>query len=164
MLTRSARIRSTTPAERAARRQRAAIFLLERRLQLGPGEPVLAVDPAQGIAHGGCGRPVPITGGDLRLSGHTVKGPQTDVGIVFQNALLLPWRNILSNVMLPMFWSARRLANNLSSSSGSPICAIGPNLPKRTLTGRPVLGSVPKMRSPLSRSALASTSLTFGWK
>src|SRR6202008_2820069 len=25
-----------------------------------------------------------------------------NVGIVFQNALLLPWRNILSNVMLPI--------------------------------------------------------------
>ena len=35
-------------------------------------------------------------------SGRPVRGPQTDVGIVFQNALLLPWRNILSNVMLPI--------------------------------------------------------------
>ncbi len=34
--------------------------------------------------------------------GEQVTKPHGNVGIVFQNALLLPWRNILSNVMLPI--------------------------------------------------------------
>ncbi|MDN4587523.1 ABC transporter ATP-binding protein [Xenophilus aerolatus] len=67
---------------------------------------------------------LPITGGDLRLSGHTVKGPQTDVGIVFQNALLLPWRRVIDNILLqaeirrmPMA-AARRRAEELMAMAG----------------------------------------------
>src|ERR1044072_6450381 len=43
----------------------------------------------------------PSTGGIL-VEGEQVTKPHGNVGIVFQNALLLPWRNILSNVMLPI--------------------------------------------------------------
>ena len=45
---------------------------------------------------------LPPTTGEIRVDGRKVTEPHGDVGIVFQNALLLPWRNILSNVMLPI--------------------------------------------------------------
>jgi NitT/TauT family transport system ATP-binding protein len=40
--------------------------------------------------------------GEIFVDGKKVTEPHGDVGIVFQNALLLPWRNILGNVMLPI--------------------------------------------------------------
>jgi len=45
---------------------------------------------------------LPPTTGEILVDGNKVTEPHGDVGIVFQNALLLPWRNILSNVMLPI--------------------------------------------------------------
>ncbi|MBC8055175.1 MAG: ABC transporter ATP-binding protein [Rhizobiales bacterium] len=67
------------------------------------GEFVSVVGPS------GCGKStlmkmvaglLPISGGELELSGKPVRGPQTDVGIVFQSALLLPWRRVLDNILL----------------------------------------------------------------
>src|SRR5438034_8537763 len=40
--------------------------------------------------------------GEVLVDGEQVTKPHGNVGIVFQNALLLPWRNILANVMLPI--------------------------------------------------------------
>ena len=45
---------------------------------------------------------LPPTSGEILVDGHKVTEPHGDVGIVFQNALLLPWRNILNNVLLPI--------------------------------------------------------------
>jgi NitT/TauT family transport system ATP-binding protein len=42
------------------------------------------------------------TTGEIRLEGKSVVSPHGDVGIVFQSPLLLPWRNVLKNVMLPV--------------------------------------------------------------
>src|SRR4029077_2851376 len=59
------------------------------------GEFVSVVGPS------GCGKStllkmvaglLPITGGALSLAGRPIKGPQKDVGIVFQSAVLLAWR------------------------------------------------------------------------
>lgn len=67
------------------------------------GEFVSVVGPS------GCGKStlmkmvaglLPITSGELLVSGERVEGPQTNVGIVFQSALLLPWRSVIDNILL----------------------------------------------------------------
>jgi NitT/TauT family transport system ATP-binding protein len=44
---------------------------------------------------------LPATAGSVRLAGTKVERPRKDIGIVFQNPVLLPWRTVLDNVMLP---------------------------------------------------------------
>lgn len=43
---------------------------------------------------------VPHSSGTITINGTAVNGPHTDLGIVFQDAVLLDWRDVLSNVML----------------------------------------------------------------
>lgn len=40
--------------------------------------------------------------GDVRLRGKPIDGPSREVGVVFQAPVLLPWRTVLQNVMLPI--------------------------------------------------------------
>lgn len=42
------------------------------------------------------------TEGVIRLRGTPVTGPHRDIGIMFQQATLLPWRTTLENVLLPI--------------------------------------------------------------
>lgn len=44
----------------------------------------------------------PPTAGSINILGEQVKGPRSDVGIVFQSPVLLPWRTVIENVMLPI--------------------------------------------------------------
>ncbi len=43
---------------------------------------------------------VSYTAGEITIGGKRVDRPQTDLGIIFQDAVLLDWRDVLSNVML----------------------------------------------------------------
>jgi len=43
---------------------------------------------------------VPRSAGSITVGGRGVERPLTDVGIVFQESILLDWRDVLSNVML----------------------------------------------------------------
>ena len=43
---------------------------------------------------------IPYSTGTITIGDKRVDRPQTDVGIVFQDAIMLDWRNVLSNVML----------------------------------------------------------------
>lgn len=72
-------------------------------LAIGPGEFVAIVGPS------GCGKStlmriaaglLPATTGQVRLGGRPVSGPVKELGIVFQNPVLLDWRTVLGNVML----------------------------------------------------------------
>ncbi len=49
--------------------------------------------------------------GEVLLSGDNVTAPRPDIGMVFQDAVLLPWRTILQNVLLPI--EVRKLNQNL---------------------------------------------------
>jgi NitT/TauT family transport system ATP-binding protein len=40
--------------------------------------------------------------GDILVSGRPHDGPSRDIGVVFQSPVLLPWRTVLQNVMVPI--------------------------------------------------------------
>jgi NitT/TauT family transport system ATP-binding protein len=72
--------------------------------ELRSGQSVSIVGPS------GCGKSTlmrlvaglePPSRGDIRLGSAPVNGPIGDVGIVFQRDLLLEWRHVLGNVLLP---------------------------------------------------------------
>jgi len=72
-------------------------------VDINDGEFVSVVGPS------GCGKStllkmvaglLPISSGELTLSGIRIEGPQRNVGIVFQNPVLLAWRNVLDNILL----------------------------------------------------------------
>src|SRR5215467_5487760 len=43
---------------------------------------------------------MPPSSGLIAIEGHSIEGPRTDIGIVFQSPVLLEWRTALGNVML----------------------------------------------------------------
>jgi NitT/TauT family transport system ATP-binding protein len=45
---------------------------------------------------------LPPSEGEIRIDGRPVTKPHGGVGIVFQTAMLLPWRNVFRNVMMPV--------------------------------------------------------------
>jgi NitT/TauT family transport system ATP-binding protein len=73
---------------------------------IGEGELVSLIGPS------GCGKTTllycisglePIVGGRIALDGRPVVGPRSgEVGLVFQKAVLLGWRTVMDNVLLPI--------------------------------------------------------------
>ncbi len=47
----------------------------------------------------------PVTDGEIRIADFPIKGPRDDVGIVFQDPTLLPWKTALENVLFPILIS-----------------------------------------------------------
>jgi NitT/TauT family transport system ATP-binding protein len=78
---------------------------------LSEGEFVSLVGPS------GCGKStllrilaglIPASRGMVRVAGEQVRAPRPDVGIVFQQPVLLPWLSVISNIMLPVKVARRR--------------------------------------------------------
>lgn len=74
-------------------------------LSISDGEFVTVVGPS------GCGKStllkiltgtLPRTSGSVRVEDRAIDGPSRDVGVVFQAPVLLPWRTVLENVMVPV--------------------------------------------------------------
>ena len=79
--------------------------LKDLSLEVDIGEFVSVIGPS------GCGKStlakvasglLPPSGGEVLLAGTPVTAPRRDVGVVFQNPCLLPWKTVLSNVMVPV--------------------------------------------------------------
>ena len=77
------------------------------------GEFIAVVGPS------GCGKStllkilaglLPPSKGEAFLRGTPINGPRRDIGVVFQSPVLLPWRSILENVLLPV--DVQRLGGN----------------------------------------------------
>jgi len=73
--------------------------------KVGPGEFVAIVGPS------GCGKSTilslvagltPVTTGRIAIAGQEVRRPHPKVGMVFQTDLLLYWRTIIDNILLPV--------------------------------------------------------------
>ncbi len=43
----------------------------------------------------------PLSSGSIKINGTEVTGPRREVGMVFQSANLLPWRNLMRNIEFP---------------------------------------------------------------
>src|SRR3954452_3615450 len=74
-------------------------------LHIGEGEFVSLVGPS------GCGKSTLMlilagllepSQGDVRVDGQAVAGPRTDIGIMFQDNTLVPWRTVRGNVALQL--------------------------------------------------------------
>jgi NitT/TauT family transport system ATP-binding protein len=82
------------------------LFALDRLdIAIPPGEFVAVVGPS------GCGKSTllsmiaglsPASTGRILIDGEEVRRPHPKVGVVFQSDLLLYWRNIVDNILLPV--------------------------------------------------------------
>ena len=115
-----------------------AIRHVSKRFRTAGGEPIDALsDVSLEVADNefvclvgpsGCGKStllrmvgglLPLTRGSIDIDGSRVEAPRADTGIVFQTATLLPWANVLDNVLFPL-----RMMGTLRSDSRDRALAL----------------------------------------
>ena len=79
--------------------------LADINLDIQPAELISVVGPS------GCGKTTLLkilagilvrSAGEVFMQGHRLRGPSRAIGVVFQAPVLLPWRTVLGNVMVPV--------------------------------------------------------------
>jgi NitT/TauT family transport system ATP-binding protein len=88
---------------------------------IAPGEFVAIVGPS------GCGKSTllsliagltPCSSGNIQIDGETVRRPHPKVGVVFQTDLLLYWRTVVDNILLPIEIKRRSRRDHLAHVDG----------------------------------------------
>jgi NitT/TauT family transport system ATP-binding protein len=63
------------------------------------------------LGHSGCGKSTllmmlaglePVSSGAIEVAGEAMRRPRRDVGVIFQDPTLLPWKSALENVLFPI--------------------------------------------------------------
>lgn len=81
------------------------VALTDVNIHIDQGELVVIVGPS------GCGKSTLMrilaglaaaSSGEIWMGEDRIQGPRRDVGVVFQSAVLFPWRTVLENVLLPI--------------------------------------------------------------
>ena len=72
------------------------------------------------VGQSGCGKStllkvlaglLPYSAGSVELNGKPLRGPSPEAAVVFQSPVLLPWRTVIENVLLPIEFRKLRIAD-----------------------------------------------------
>ncbi|MEK7210616.1 MAG: ABC transporter ATP-binding protein [Candidatus Binatota bacterium] len=98
------------------------VYALEQiSFEVDEGDFVSLVGPS------GCGKStllkivsglLPATAGKVAVGGRPVDGPLGNVGMVFQSPVLLKWKNVIGNIMLPVEFGRLDRASHLEKAHG----------------------------------------------
>src|SRR6266478_5675161 len=114
----SARASQLQPIDRDPDAPRKTLAIRSVRKSYGELEAIrnVSFDVADGeflsvVGPSGCGKStllmmiagvIGVSAGEIIIDAKNVAGPRSDVGVVFQSPVLLPWRTVLGNVLLPV--------------------------------------------------------------
>jgi NitT/TauT family transport system ATP-binding protein len=73
--------------------------------------------------------------GTIKIKGVEVNGPTNEVFMVFQNFALLPWKNVLENIQLPLISIARQTPAAATAKALKVISEVGLNGFEKTYPG-----------------------------